>query len=62
MEKFEKKDFLGADMDDEIAQGVAMGDRDPITKEKFKDDENEKYLVQKALGKKPSYNSSYYNK
>lgn len=56
LDKFEKKDFLGPDIPEDLAHGIAMGDFDPISKERFKDDENEKYLVQKAL----SYSSGNY--
>ena len=40
-----------------MTYAIAMGDMDPVSKERFKDDENEKYLVRKALGIKNSYTS-----
>lgn len=49
LEKFKKLNFLGEDLSEEIVQNLALGDIDPITKEKFKDDENEKYIVKLAL-------------
>ena len=45
LDKFEKKSFLGVEIDDEMVHGIAMGDIDPVSGVPFKDDENEKYLV-----------------
>jgi len=38
----------------EIAEKMAKGEIDPITHEEFKNDENEHYLVKKALSGKTS--------
>jgi len=43
---------LGVELDDDTAKKLAMGDIDPISLVAFKNDENEKHLVLKALGKK----------
>ena len=63
LDKFEKKDFLGLDLSDEVIQNIARGDIDPITHVPFRDDENEKYVVQRALGNKnnrqPATNSNW---
>ena len=54
LDKFEveKRGFLGLHIEDETMNKIAYGVIDPISLIPFKDDENEKYLVQRALGNK----------
>lgn len=51
-DKYDNKDFLGVHIEDEIMQKIARGEAHPDTKLDFRNDENEKYIVNRALKNK----------
>jgi hypothetical protein len=47
-----KQDFLGAELEHEIAKGIALGDLDPIHLKAFETTETDLKVVEKICGKK----------